>query len=268
MAVGSTCGGGCRKTGASRTHPVDSSGVSGQQMQATVALPTTGPWRPARTELSVPVLPNDIVWTLMGQVAFRPMPGIVLAAGRSLRMGRPKALLPWPATQVPLVLHVTETLRDAGIGPLGVVTGEHHDADCRNTCEHRRRACSTTPDIADGQLGSLLHGLRWAFAQTDGDWALATLVDVPRVQSSTVRDPGAGNRGRARASDSSGLRRPAWPPGGVEARRPGAARTRPIRHRAHGPSCGPWRHKAPCATCRSTMRVCSATSIHPRTTRR
>ena len=82
---------------------------------------------PARTQLSVPVLPNDIVWTLMGQVAFPPMPGIVLAAGRSLRMGRPKALLPWPATQVPFVLHVTETLRNAGIGPLGVVTGEHHD---------------------------------------------------------------------------------------------------------------------------------------------
>ncbi len=101
-------------------------------------------------------------------------------------MGRPKALLPWPATQVPLVVHVTETLRDAGIGPLGVVTGEHHDliaaalvgADVEVLYNARH---------PEGQLGSLLHGLRWAFAQTDGDWVLATLVDVPRVQSSTVR---------------------------------------------------------------------------------
>jgi molybdenum cofactor cytidylyltransferase len=122
----------------------------------------------------------------MGQVAFRPMAGIVLAGGRSLRMGRPKALLPWPATQVPFVLHVTETLRNAGIGPLGVVTGEHHDAIAA-TLASTDVVVLYNARHADGQLGSLLHGLRWAFAQTDGDWALATLVDVPRVQSSTVR---------------------------------------------------------------------------------
>ena len=101
-------------------------------------------------------------------------------------MGRPKALLPWPATQVPFVLHVTETLRNAGIGPLGVVTGEHHDAIAA-TLAGTDVVVLYNARHADGQLGSLLHGLRWAFAQTDGDWALATLVDVPRVQSSTVR---------------------------------------------------------------------------------
>lgn len=101
-------------------------------------------------------------------------------------MGRPKALLPWPITHVPLVLHVMETLRDAGIEPLGVVTGEHHDL-IAPVLEGTGGAALFNPRHPEGQLGSLLHGLRWAFARTAGDWVLATLVDVPRVQSSTVR---------------------------------------------------------------------------------
>jgi molybdenum cofactor cytidylyltransferase len=94
--------------------------------------------------------------------------------------------LPWPGTRLPLVLHVTQTLRDAGVGPVAVVTGEHHDLIA---------AALTTAGVAvlynprhpEGQLGSLLHGLRWAFARTAGDWVLSTLVDVPRVQGATVR---------------------------------------------------------------------------------
>jgi molybdenum cofactor cytidylyltransferase len=101
-------------------------------------------------------------------------------------MGRPKALLPWPITHVPLVLHVMETLRDACIEPLGVVTGEHHDL-IAPVLEGTGVEVLFNPRHPEGQLGSLLHGLRWAFAQTAGDWVLATLVDVPRVQSSTVR---------------------------------------------------------------------------------
>src|SRR6478609_10986168 len=96
--------------------PVDSSGVSGQHA-GYGGTSHNGPHGDPPAQSYPPLfLPNDIVWTPMGQVTFRPMPGIVLAAGRSLRMGRPKALLPWPATQVPLVLHVADTLRAAGIG--------------------------------------------------------------------------------------------------------------------------------------------------------
>ena len=46
---------------------------------------------------------------------------IILAAGRSTRMGRPKVLLPWQGR--PLLGHVTESLRAAGIAPLLVVVG-------------------------------------------------------------------------------------------------------------------------------------------------
>lgn len=102
-----------------------------------------------------------------------------------MRMGWPKALLPWPPTGVALIRHVTDTLREAGLGPLGVVTGLHHDRivpaldGCEVAVLHNRRH-------DEGQLSSLLHGLGWAFAQTSGVWALATLVDVPAVSAVTI----------------------------------------------------------------------------------
>lgn len=122
----------------------------------------------------------------MGQAPFPAMPAIVLAGGRSLRMGQPKALLPWPATGAPFVVHVTETLRNAGARCLGVVTGAHHDLIAPALDGHRVTLLYN-PHHADGQLASLLHGLRWAFAQTAGAWVMATLVDVPGVRPETVR---------------------------------------------------------------------------------
>lgn len=115
-------------------------------------------------------------------------------------MGWPKALLQWRPTGQPIVRHVTETLRDAGVGPIAVVTGAHHDriapvlADTGVTVLHNQRH-------AEGQLSSLLHGLRWAFAQTAGSWALVTLVDVPAVGAATVQAliAGAGDAGEWRA---------------------------------------------------------------------
>lgn len=114
------------------------------------------------------------------------MPGIVLAGGRSLRMGWPKGLLPWPPREVPIVVHVTDTLRDAGVAPLGVVTGLHHD---RIAAALQGHAVTVLPNPRheEGQLSSLLHGLRWAFEQTGGRWAMVTLVDVPAVRAATVR---------------------------------------------------------------------------------
>lgn len=102
-----------------------------------------------------------------------------------MRMGWPKALLRWPPTAVPLVRHVTDTLREARVGPLAVVTGLHHDriapvlsgSDVTVLHNHRHD---------EGQLSSLLLGLRWAFAQTAGAWALVTLVDTPAVRVATI----------------------------------------------------------------------------------
>lgn len=121
----------------------------------------------------------------MGQVQFRSMPGIVLAGGRSSRMGRPKALLEFPSAQRTFIRQVTETLRNAGLAPLAVVTGEHHQMIA---AEMLGTGVAVLHNLQhdEGQLGSLLHGLRWAFAETPGDWVLSTLVDLPAVRSSTM----------------------------------------------------------------------------------
>lgn len=120
------------------------------------------------------------------QAQFPPMPGIVLAGGRSLRMGRPKALLPWRTPALSLSRHVIDTLRDAGLSRLAIVTGAHHDqiaplfdgTDVSVLFNVRHEA---------GQLASMQLGLRWAFAASDTEWALVTLVDVPAVRADTVR---------------------------------------------------------------------------------
>lgn len=101
-------------------------------------------------------------------------------------MGRPKALLPWPPTGESLVLHVTGTLRDAGVGPLAVVTGLHHEP-IGVALSGRPETVLANPNHADGQLSSLLLGLRWAFSSPGTGWALVTLVDVPAVRVETVR---------------------------------------------------------------------------------
>ncbi|MBA2355051.1 MAG: nucleotidyltransferase family protein [Acidobacteria bacterium] len=117
-----------------------------------------------------------------------PVPGVVLAGGRSSRMGRVKALLPWPPVHGdrPLVTCVTEVLRAAGVAPLAVVTGVHHD-EIAAVLDPRLTTVLFNPDHASGQLSSLQCGLAWAWTQTSGDWVLSTLVDVPGVRVDTVR---------------------------------------------------------------------------------
>jgi molybdenum cofactor cytidylyltransferase len=110
--------------------------------------------------------------------------GIVLAAGSSSRMGRPKALLPIGSGC--FVTRVCRTLLDGGVDDLVIVAGPEieavTDAVVRaglpaRVIENRHRE--------DGQLSSLLAGL--AVADRPGtDAVLVHLVDVPLVRADTV----------------------------------------------------------------------------------
>jgi molybdenum cofactor cytidylyltransferase len=115
------------------------------------------------------------------------IPGIVLAGGKSSRMGRPKALLPIGRSGETFFNRVTRTLLDAGVDDIIVVVG----ADAEVIRDRVRQPPSSVrivdnPDYEQGQLTSLLAGLR-AINRAVPRAALVTLIDVPLVSASTVR---------------------------------------------------------------------------------
>ena len=113
---------------------------------------------------------------------------LVLAAGGSTRMGSAKALLPAPDGRI-FVVRVIDTLIEAGLVPVIVVTGIHHDPivkACRSHLEGRRARIVQNPDPSQGQLSSLLVGMD-AAVTPGAEGVLVTLVDVPMVLPKTVR---------------------------------------------------------------------------------
>ena len=89
------------------------------------------------------------------------LPGIILAAGDSTRMGSPKAALATPDGQT-FVTRIVGTLRDAGVTDLVIVTGRHHDAVVDAIAQQRLLVSPRivrNPDPSRGQLSSLLVGM-------------------------------------------------------------------------------------------------------------
>jgi molybdenum cofactor cytidylyltransferase len=111
--------------------------------------------------------------------------GIILAAGASSRMGRPKALL--PIGDDVFVTRVCRTLLDAGVDDLVVVAGaEHADVAAAIRDAGLPARVVENPRRRDGQLSSVLTGL--AVADRPGvDAVLVHLVDVPLVRAATAR---------------------------------------------------------------------------------
>ena len=88
------------------------------------------------------------------------IPGIVLAGGKSSRMGRPKALLPMGSTGETFLDRVTRTLLEGGVDDVLVVVGADADAIRAAARETARVRSSTIPDYEQGQLTSLVAALR------------------------------------------------------------------------------------------------------------
>ena len=111
--------------------------------------------------------------------------GIVLAAGASSRMGRPKALL--PLGDDVFVTRVCATLQEAGLDDVVVVAGAERAAiGAAIAAAGLRARVVENPRREQGQLSSVLAGL--AVADRPGVGAvLVHLVDVPLVRVATVR---------------------------------------------------------------------------------
>jgi molybdenum cofactor cytidylyltransferase len=110
---------------------------------------------------------------------------IILAAGASSRMGRPKALL--PIGDDTFVTRVCRTLLEAGADDLVVVAGPEHDSVAAAIGRAGLSArVVENPRRDEGQLSSVLAGL--AVADRPGvEAALVHLVDAPLVRPDTAR---------------------------------------------------------------------------------
>ena len=124
------------------------------------------------------------------------VPGVILAGGRSLRMGRPKALLPVDDRDT-FVSRLVRTLRAAGVAEVVVVAAADGPVDAIRAALAAVQPAPRivlNPDASRGQLSSLLTGLE-AVDRPDRpdpdrpgiDALLTTLVDVPLVGAATVR---------------------------------------------------------------------------------
>jgi molybdenum cofactor cytidylyltransferase len=114
------------------------------------------------------------------------IPAVILAAGKSTRMGRSKALLPLGPDDN-FLTHLIATFRTAGIEDVIVVAG--YDAAAIAGAVERSGMDArvvVNQEYEAGQLSSLLAGLR-AVDSPGVAAMLVTLVDVPLVAASTVR---------------------------------------------------------------------------------
>jgi len=111
------------------------------------------------------------------------IPAIVLAAGASSRMGRPKALLTCGTRT--FVRCILDTLREAGVVDAIVVVRPGADDVVREISMAGFGRAITNTDPDRGQLSSLIAGIDAIDPRSLA--ALMTLVDVPLVSSTTVR---------------------------------------------------------------------------------
>ncbi len=115
---------------------------------------------------------------------------IILVAGQSKRMGKPKMLLPWGETTV--LGKVIETLQRAEIKDFLVITGGARTEVERIVTQYGVRSIFNEEYATNEMLGSIQCGLRFLMSplssgEGQGEGALICLGDQPQVQERSVR---------------------------------------------------------------------------------
>ena len=111
---------------------------------------------------------------------------VILSAGESSRMGRPKALL--PIDGVRFIDKIVTSLRLARIGKIMVVLG-HNAEEMRQKISDLQVDLVINPDYKQGQLTSLRAAIRSIEARNDADRVdgiLVHLVDHPYINADLV----------------------------------------------------------------------------------
>jgi molybdenum cofactor cytidylyltransferase len=118
----------------------------------------------------------------MNQHSQAQIAAVVLAAGRSQRMGQPKMLLPWGDTTV--IGQVVRTLAQAGVGEIVVVTGGARRQVEAALQDHPVRLVYNPRYEEDQMALSLEVGL--ASLPAGMEAALVTLGDQPQMQQKVI----------------------------------------------------------------------------------
>ena len=115
---------------------------------------------------------------------FDMVAGVILSAGRSSRMGRPKALLRHVPSGYTFVGHLIRAARAAGLSPV-LVVGRRGDHPLAAEVSHHGGSLVLNDDPDQGQLSSVQAGL--AAAVASGASAIMVLpVDVPLVSTAVL----------------------------------------------------------------------------------
>ncbi len=120
---------------------------------------------------------------ILGQPDTKRLCGVILAGGRSRRMGRDKAWLEIEGQ--PLLLRQIRLLQEVGLSEIGIAAGP---AD-------RPPLPSIPPEIpllrdrfdGLGPLAGLEAGLGWSCSRNPMGWTLAVAVDLPGLSSEWLR---------------------------------------------------------------------------------
>ena len=117
----------------------------------------------------------------------RNLGAVILAAGRSVRMGRPKLLLPWGDTSV--LGHQIRTWHQLGAGQVTVVCGASDptlraELDCLNFPTDLR---ILNPEPERGMFGSIRCAVQWSSWREITERFAIVLGDQPQVRQETLR---------------------------------------------------------------------------------
>ncbi len=114
--------------------------------------------------------------------------GIVLGAGRSRRMGRPKLLLPWESGTI--IGSLIDAFEAGGVESITVVVAEEEDA-LSHWIRNRGLGLTVNPDPSRGMLSSLWQALDFlggaSHLRKEGVALLISPADYPLVRRSTVK---------------------------------------------------------------------------------
>lgn len=108
---------------------------------------------------------------------------VILSAGESSRMGRPKALLPIDGRT--FIERIVGALKHTQVGKVIVILGHNAD-ELRRHVEHLPVEILVNRDYKQGQLSSLQVAVRRLETETDCDGMLVHLVDHPYIDPKLV----------------------------------------------------------------------------------